>query len=163
MEEKTLLQNAAKRSQADVLPLSEIDFLVGVEEQSLDRLREVLIRREFAPGEVICREGDEGDRMWLLAKGSVSVRLTLSGGRESLRIASLARGTTIGEMSLIDSARRSASIIADEPVVCYELLQDGFSKMLAQYPTIAAKLLSNLARELSRRLRRTSEDLRNRS
>ena len=163
MEEKTLLQNAAKRIQADVLPLSEIDFLVGVEEQSLDRLREVLIRREFAPGEVICREGDEGDRMWLLAKGSVSVRLTLSGGRESLRIASLARGTTIGEMSLIDSARRSASIIADEPVVCYELLQDGFSKMLAQYPTIAAKLLSNLARELSRRLRRTSEDLRNRS
>ena len=163
MEEKTLLQNAAKRSQADVLPLSEIDFLVGVEEQSLDRLREVLIRREFAPGEVICREGDEGDRMWLLAKGSVSVRLTLSGGRESLRIASLARGTTIGEMSLINSARRSASIIADEPVVCYELLQDGFSKMLAQYPTIAAKLLSNLARELSRRLRRTSEDLRNRS
>ena len=158
-----MLQNAAKRSQADVLPLSEIDFLVGVEEQSLDRLREVLIRREFAPGEVICREGDEGDRMWLLAKGSVSVRLTLSGGRESLRIASLARGTTIGEMSLIDSARRSASIIADEPVVCYELLQDGFSKMLAQYPTIAAKLLSNLARELSRRLRRTSEDLRNRS
>ena len=101
MEERSLILNADKRSQADVLPLGEIDFLAGVEEQELNRLREVLVRREFAASETICREGDQGDRMWLLAKGSVSVRLTLGGGRESLRIASLARGTTIGEMSLI--------------------------------------------------------------
>jgi MFS superfamily sulfate permease-like transporter len=163
MEEKSLLLHADKRSQADVLAFSEIDFLAGMQQIDLDRLSEVLTRREFAPGEIICHEGDEGDRMWLLAKGSVSVRLKLANGRESVRIASLARGTTIGEMSLIESAPRSASIVADEQVVCYELLRDGFTKMLADYPTIATKLLSNLARELSRRLRRTSEDLRNRS
>jgi MFS superfamily sulfate permease-like transporter len=163
MEEKSLLLHADKRSQADVLAFSEIDFLAGMQQADLERLSEVLTRREFAPGETICREGDEGDRMWLLAKGSVSVRLKLANGQESIRIASLARGTTIGEMSLIESARRSASIIADEQVVCYELLRDGFSRMLAEHPAIATKLLSNLARELSRRLRRTSEDLRNRS
>jgi SulP family sulfate permease len=163
MEEKSLLLHADKRSQADVLALSEIDFLAGIEQPDLDRLSEILTRREFAPGEMICREGDEGDRMWLLAKGSVSVRLKLANGHEDIRIASLARGTTIGEMSLIESMRRSASIVADEPVVCYELLSDGFAKMLADHPAIATKLLSNLAREISRRLRRTSEDLRNRS
>jgi sulfate permease, SulP family len=163
MEEKSLLLHADQRSQADVLTFSEIDFLAGIEQSDLDRLSEVLTRREFAPGEMICREGDEGDRMWLLAKGSVSVRLKPANGQENIRIASLARGTTIGEMSLIESTRRSASIVADEQVVCYELLRDGFAKMLADYPAIATKLLSNLARELSRRLRRTSEDLRNRS
>jgi hypothetical protein len=46
----------------------------------------------------------------------------------------VARGTTIGEMSLIDSARRSATIVADESVVCYELSQAAFSKMLAEHP-----------------------------
>jgi len=163
MEEKSLLLHADKRSQADVLAFSEIDFLAGIEQPDLDRLIKILTRREFAPGEMICREGDEGDRMWLLAKGSVSVRLKLANGHEHIRIASLARGTTIGEMSLIESTRRSASIVADEQVVCYELRSDGFAKMLADYPAIATKLLSNLARELSRRLRRTSEDLRNRS
>ncbi len=163
MEEKSLLLHADKRSQADVLAFSEIDFLAGIEQPDLDRLSEVLTRREFAPGEMICREGDEGDRMWLLAKGSVSVRLKLANGKESTRIASLARGTTIGEMSLIELARRSASVVADEQVVCYELLRDGFARMLADYPAIATKLLSNLARELSRRLRQTSQDLRNRS
>jgi SulP family sulfate permease len=163
MEEKSLLLHADKRSQADVLAFSEIDFLAGIEQPDLDRLSEILTRREFAPGEMICREGDEGDRMWLLTKGSVSVRLKLANGQEDIRIASLARGTTIGEMSLIESTRRSASIVADEQVVCYELLSAGFAKMLADHPAIATKLLSNLARELSRRLRRTSEDLRNRS
>jgi CRP-like cAMP-binding protein/anti-anti-sigma regulatory factor len=163
MEEKSLLSHADRRSQADVLALGEIDFLAGIEERDLDRLREVLTQREFAPGEIICREGEEGDRMWLLAKGSVSVRLTSADGRENTRIASLARGTTVGEMALVESARRSATIVADEQVVCYELVRDGFAKMLADYPIIATRLLSNLARELARRLRQTSEDLRNRS
>jgi CRP-like cAMP-binding protein len=155
MEEQSLLLNAARRSHAD--------FLAGIEQDDLERLNKVLTRRDFEPGEIICSEGDEGDRMWLLAKGSVSVRLTLGAGRQSMRIASLARGTAIGEMSLIDSARRSATIVADEQVVCYELLRDNFAMMLSDFPTIATKLLSNLARELSRRLRLTSEDLRNRS
>ena len=163
MEEQSLLLNAGRRSHADVLALGEMDFLAGIEQDDLERLNKVLTRRIFEPGEIICSEGDEGDRMWLLAKGSVSVRLTLGAGRESMRIASLARGTAIGEMSLIDSARRSATIVADEQVVCYELLRDSFAMMLSDCPTIATKLLSNLARELSRRLRLTSEDLRNRN
>jgi CRP-like cAMP-binding protein/anti-anti-sigma regulatory factor len=163
MEEKSLLLNADKRSRADVLSLGEMEFLAGIEESDLNRLGQVLTRRDFGQGEIICREGDAGDRMWLLAKGSISVRLTLGGGRESIRIASLARGTIIGEMCLIDSARRSATIVADEQVVCYELLRDDFAMMLSDHPAIGTKLLSNLARELSRRLRLTSEDLRNRS
>ena len=163
MEEKSLLLRADGPSQADVLELGEIDFLMGLEQEHLDQLRTVLTLREFEPGEIICREGDEGDRMWLMARGSVSVRLTSADGRQNLRIASLARGTTIGEMSLIDAARRSATIVADDRVVCYELLRDSFDKMLTDHSVIAIKLLSNLARELARRLRRTSEDLRSRS
>jgi sulfate permease, SulP family len=163
MEEKSLKRRGELRGQADVLPLSDIDFVADIDGADLDLLRDVLIVREFMPGETICREGDDGDRMWLLAKGSVSVRITPSGGQVSLRIASLAPGTTIGEMSLIDSAKRSASIVADEHVVCYEFRSADFDSMLASHPDIAIKLLSNLARQLSRRLRRTSEDLSNRN
>ena len=135
-----------------MLSLGEMEFLAGIEESDLNRLGQVLTRRDFGQGEIICREGDAGDRMWLLAKGSISVRLTLGGGRESIQIASLCRGTIIGEMCLINSARRSATIVADEQVVCYELLRDDFAMMLSDHPAIGTKLLSNLARELSRRL-----------
>jgi sulfate permease, SulP family len=160
MEEKSLLMHASSKDQVDVLPLSQIDFVAGIAERDLEQLSEILTLREFAPGDTICREGEDGDRMWLLAKGSVSVRLVLPDGRGHRRIASLARGTTIGEMALVEAARRSATIVADEEVVCYELARNGFDRLLAEHPVIATKLLSNLSRELARRLRRTSQDLR---
>jgi sulfate permease, SulP family len=163
MEEKSLHLHADRRLQSDVLELGEIDFLAGLEEPDLEQLRPVLVQRDYAPGDIICREGDEGDRMWLLAKGSVSVRLELADGRGHRRIASLARGTTLGEMALVESSRRSATVVADEPVVCYELPRSGFDRLLADHPVIATKLMGNLSRELARRLRKTSEELRNMS
>jgi CRP-like cAMP-binding protein len=98
--------------------------------------------------------------MWLLAKGSVSVRLGMADGHTGRRVASLARGTTFGEMVLLETARRSATVVADEPVLCYELRRESFAEMVTDHPVIATKLLSNLGRELTRRLRQTSEELR---
>ena len=163
MEETSLQLHTERRDRADVLELRDIDFLSGFAMDEIERLAELLTKHEFAAGDTICREGDDGDRMWLLAKGSVSVRLISADGRVNLRIASLSRGTTIGEMALVEQARRSATIVADEHVVAYELLRSGYALLLSEHPVIATKLLSNLSRELARRLRRTSEDLRNRT
>ena len=159
----SLQLHADRRDRADVLDLRDIDFLSGLAIGELEQLAELLTKREFAAGDIVCREGEEGDRMWLLAKGSVSVRLISTDGRMNLRIASFSRGTTIGEMALIEQARRSANVVADEHVVAYELMRDGYARLLSEHPVIATKLLTNLSRELARRLRRTSEDLRNRT
>src|ERR1700733_1766194 len=161
MEERSLHLNADRRVQADILDLHDIDFLAGIEGGDLERLSGFLVQRDFAQGETICREGEAGDRMWLLAKGSVSVRLSLGDGRGFRRITSLARGTTLGEMALVESSRRSAPVGGEEPVFCYELLRSNFDSLVAGYPGIATKLLANLSRELARRLRKTSDDLRN--
>jgi CRP-like cAMP-binding protein/anti-anti-sigma regulatory factor len=160
VEERALAEHAHRRAGVDLLSLHEIDFLHGLSADELANLEKAMTLREFAAGEILCHEGDAGDRMWLLLKGSVSVRLNVNDQRRSLRIASLARGTTVGEMSLIEAARRSATIVADEPVVCCELERSHFDALRHTQPEIAAKLLANLARELARRLRRTSEDLR---
>ncbi|HZL31906.1 MAG TPA: SulP family inorganic anion transporter [Pseudolabrys sp.] len=159
-EEEILLDYLNERGSAAMLPLDEIDFFTGVSADELKALHRVLKLREFAAGEAICREGDAGDRMWLLAKGSVSVRLEVKDQRGSRRIASLGRGTVFGEMALIEGARRSASIVADEAVACYELTSEDFAVLLRDSPGIAATIMRNTARELARRLRRTSEDLR---
>lgn len=163
MEERSLEWHVERRDSAEVLELHNIDFLSGLTNDELQWLTQVLTKCEFESGDIICREGDEGDRMWLLAKGSVSVRLISPDGRMNLRIASLSRGTTVGEMALVDQARRSATIVADEHVIAYELPGDGFARLLSERPVIASKLLVNLSRELARRLRRTSQDLRSRT
>ncbi len=115
--------------------------------------------RVFAPGETICAEGDAADRLWLLARGSVSVRLAVPDGG-SRRIASLAMGTVVGEMALLGSGRRSASVVADDEVHCYELAEPAFRALLDEHPRLAGKILANLAREMARRVRVTSEYLR---
>ena len=66
-------------------------------------------------------------------------------------------------MALVEEARRSATIVADEHVVCYELFRDGYARLLSEHPAIATRLLANLSRELARRLRRTSAELRSRT
>ena len=160
MEDETLRGSFDSGSQAAMLTLDEIDFFDGVPKQDLEQLRPLLKLREFRAGEAICHEGDPGDKMWLLAKGSVSVRLDVADNRISRRITSLTRGTVFGEMALIEGAPRSATIIADEDVACYELNYTDFSLLLREKPAIAATVMRNTARELARRLRRTSEDLR---
>jgi SulP family sulfate permease len=160
IEDEALRTCGDERSLSTLLPLEEIDLVDGLSDHELAELRDVLKLREFEPGEAICREGESGDRMWLVAMGSVSVRLQVGDGHSTRRIASLGRGTLFGEMALIENAVRSASIVADEPVACYELYSGDFERLLREKPIIATKILRNVARELTRRLRRTSEDLR---
>ena len=156
MEERSLQADPAWRDNAEVLALRDIDFLSGLSSGELEQVAALVTRCEFAAGDTICREGDEGDRMWLLAKGSVSVRLISADGRTNQRLSSLACGTMVGEMALIDGARRSAAVIVDEHVVAYELLRGDYARLLSEYPAIAAKLLTNLSIELARRIRRSN-------
>jgi anti-anti-sigma regulatory factor len=161
IEERVLQAHAERRARPAVLPLDQHDFLQGLDADDIARLTPYLALRELPAGATLCVEGDQADRMWLLMKGSVSVRLRVADPRGSRRIASCAMGTTVGEMAFIESGgRRSAGVVADEDTVCYEFERAAFDRILQIHPAMANKLLTNLSRELARRLRRTSEDLR---
>ena len=67
-----------------------------------------------------------------------------------------APGTVFGEIALLDTEPRSATITADEPLVCYVLSADDFENIKKSHPPIAIMLLTNLGRELSSRLRRVN-------
>ena len=61
-------------------------------------------------------------------------------------------------MALLDKQPRSATVTADEDLVCYELSEDGFHALTTRHPRIAIHLLMNIGAELSRRLRRSTAD-----
>ncbi|MFM2091958.1 MAG: hypothetical protein RLZZ127_2447 [Planctomycetota bacterium] len=99
-------------------------------------------------GTAIIREGDRGDRMWCLAAGAVELR---RGGRTLLR---LGPGETLGEMELIDMQPRSATVVAVSDCTLYGLaLRDILALQRADLPAFTLVVM-NLARDLSRRLRR---------
>jgi sulfate permease, SulP family len=159
MEEEALRLHAEDLPRLDELSLERLDFTEGLDEGELALLRPRLVQRSFRAGETLCVEGEAADRLWLLTKGSVSVRASLPSGG-AVRIASLAMGTAVGEMALLGTGLRSASVVADDEVLCYELKEIDFRALLDEHPRIAGKVLANIAKEMARRVRITSEYLR---
>jgi MFS superfamily sulfate permease-like transporter len=157
MEEESL-HGAGARPAEECIPLAELDFTRELSADDLRMLETALVARDFAPGSVICEEGGDGDRMWLLTRGTVSVRLEGEGGTR--RIASVAAGTTVGEMAILEGSRRLATVTADGEVSTYELSREAFETILREHPPLGQKLLSYFAREMTRRLRLLHRDLR---
>ena len=119
-------------------------------------VRALLVRRSFRGGEIVIKEGSIDRDLFLMARGTASVRVDLPGRGRQRRLASFSAGTVFGELALLDRQPRSATVTADEEVVCYVLSEDAFHALGVEHPDIAIKILTNLGRELSRRIRRAN-------
>jgi MFS superfamily sulfate permease-like transporter len=135
------------------LALEDIAVFAGLTDAERAFIAAWLRRVDYKAGDVVIRQGDTDRSLYIVANGTTTVRVTAAGTGRQVRLASYARGTIFGEMALLDRQPRSATVTADNEVACYVLSEAAFQALLAQRPTIAARLLANLARELSVRLR----------
>jgi SulP family sulfate permease len=153
-EEKVLAE--VGRSEFEEVPFDQIELLHGLDPQQIELMRNYLMPMAFPAGTVLCHEDDEAGFLWILSRGSVSVWLGAHGEQPGTRIAALARGTIVGEMSLFDEGTRSGTVLADEDVTGYMIDKETFDSILRDHPQLATTLLVNIAREMGRRLRGTS-------
>ncbi|MBL8397157.1 MAG: cyclic nucleotide-binding domain-containing protein [Candidatus Accumulibacter sp.] len=133
----------------------------GITDTAMQALIPLFRELDFPQGALIVREGDEGDSLFVICHGSVEV-LKADGGTEDddhlgSRIAVLQKGDVFGEMELIDMQRRSASIRALTPVNALALTNGDLFQIYQSDPPTFTLIVLNLARELSRRLRRLDE------
>ena len=91
----------------------------------------------------------------MMSRGTASVKVG-AGQRREKRLASFSAGAVFGEIALLDEQPRSATVVADEDVVCYVLPEESYRALVRDHQSIAITLLRNLGRELSQRLRRAS-------
>ncbi len=117
-----------------------------------------LKRESFARGTTIVTAGGQARELFLLARGHVSVNVSLASGMDK-RIATFSAGMAFGEMALIDGAPRAANIIADTDVECDVLSLEDFELLATTHPSIKIKLLENLCIGLCRKLRKSNRDL----
>ncbi|MFW5679464.1 MAG: glutaminase A [Pseudomonadota bacterium] len=141
------------------LSLAKLELFRGLDPHDRKRLEALVQPFRFEKDDVIIREGDPARLFFVIAKGSVSISLRLEGDRQR-RIATLGPGLAFGEMALLDGGRRSADVVADETVVCYGLSVGQLHELAAERPQLLITILSNLARDLSERLRRANEEIR---
>jgi CRP/FNR family transcriptional regulator, cyclic AMP receptor protein len=111
--------------------------------------------RSYLAGQVLFREGDPGDGLYLVLKGSVRISKQSIGGEEALAV--LEPPAFFGEMALIDSASRAADAIVNEDSVLFFIPLPGLRSLIEAQHGIALKILYALCEVLAQRLRETNE------
>jgi SulP family sulfate permease len=158
-EDHVLLSALGGGQLPDEFLLHQFDLLEGMDSADLAAIRPLLERRNYARGDTVFCEGEPGRELFMIASGSASVRLRLAGHKRTARLVTFGPGTVFGELALLDHEPRSATVEADDALVCYVLPYDAFNRLASSEPRLAIRLLTNLGRELSARLRRANRTI----
>jgi len=109
-------------------------------------------------GSVIFKEGDPGDFVCFVVDGILEVLKTTADGAEK-SIAKLIAGCSIGEMAVVGSIPRSATVRSRSESTLLTLQRDRLTWICQEYPHIGVKIYRGIAQLLSMHLRKTSENL----
>lgn len=112
------------------------------------------VEMDFEP--IVFREGDVSDHVCFVVEGSLDVIKKNQEGF-NVKIATLNVGESIGEMALIDSLSRSATVKANKDSKLMILTKRDFDLMLSEKTQIGIKILKGISRTLSLKLRKTSD------
>lgn len=154
------LIGAAATGLATRFSLGELAIFAGLDKEEIKLLERVVKAQVYEAGDVIIREGDPARLFYVIARGTVGVRLRGSSGGSGKRIATFGPGLSFGEMALFEGGKRSADIVAEDHVVCYGFLVDDLREIGKAHPNVLVTILSNVTREMAARLRRANEEIR---
>lgn len=114
---------------------------------------------KFKIGDYVFREGDVGDRLFIVEKGEVRISRVVPGtGEEAITV--LKPGACFGEMAILDESERSTDAIAHSSCRLLSITRANFEAMLESDVDLANKVLWSTVRMLCQRLRMTNETLR---
>ena len=129
-------------------------LFADMESEETRALFESMVPVELTRGDVLFREGEPGDRLYVIAQGKIKLGRRSSDGRENL-LSILGPGEMFGELSLFDPGPRTATASSVSDALVYELRHEALVQWIGAHPNVATQLLGALAR----RLRRTNETL----
>lgn len=129
-------------------------LFAALDQDAADTIIGQMARTHLERGDVLFREGERGDRLYVIGEGKIKLGRSSADGRENL-LAILGPGEMFGELSLFDPKPRTATATAVAETQVLGLTNDQLKEFLATRPGAATTLLAALAR----RLRRTNESL----
>lgn len=115
--------------------------------------------RHFAKGTCIMRQGDDGDGCCLVTDGTARVELDPGAGQPPLVLGFMGPGELVGEASLVDSQKRSASVHAQSAVSALWLSRQNYQALQKASPAAALAFSQIIARDMARKIHDTNERL----
>ena len=134
-------------------PLVEsIELFDGIEFKSCIKIMAMGLQSKIGIGDVIFGKGEVGHEMYVILKGRIAIIDEDPRGDRTLAV--LGPGETFGEMALFDQQERSAKAAALDSCALLAIDEEKIAKLLTK--SVAIRLLLNLSRMLSKRLRETN-------
>ncbi|MFL6293248.1 MAG: patatin-like phospholipase family protein [Thermoanaerobaculia bacterium] len=124
--------------------LASVPLFRDLGEADLDRIVSHLDWMLVPGGHVVCRQGDEGDRLYLVASGRLAIVRELPNGEDVL-LSHVGRGESVGEVAVLTGNPRSATVRALRDTVIARLDRAGLAQMLEEHPRIALAFTRRLA------------------
>lgn len=152
----------------DISLLKGIALFKGLSEEKILKVLNIMHRVTFSENEIIMKEGDSGDSMYIIFDGSVEVVKSLIVGdmeeedveknKVFTRLDGKHHHAIFGEIALLEELKRTATIKAITNCVLYEINKDDFLKLVENDYELGYRILLNLARVVSARLRKADEE-----
>lgn len=139
--------------------LKTVAIFKDLEGDELSQVADVCTEEKYISGEYIFREGEHGNRLYLIVDGEVRISRDVPGsGEEALAV--LKPGALFGEMAVFDRTERSTDAISNGGTTVLTISRPDFEMLLDFNRELAYKVLWSCVRLLSTRLRSTNDSLR---
>ena len=139
--------------------LKQAAIFADLTDDELAHIVEICKEQQYKFGQPIFKEGEPGNRLYIIADGEVRISRQVPGsGEEALTV--LKKGACFGEMSVFDRSERSTDAIANKDCTLLTITRSDFEILLDFNRDLAYKVLWSVVRLLSERLRVTNDNLR---
>jgi CRP/FNR family transcriptional regulator, cyclic AMP receptor protein len=130
------------------------------DEERLSTLIKYLQREKYSSGEVIIREGELGEKLYILNKGSVRIlKSTLADEKYTVTVLGADDNIFFGELALIDSDKRSATVSAETACEVFSVDRKGYVAICENDPLFGYKITMQIAKRIAYSLRKMNSDV----
>ncbi len=139
--------------------LKRVELFNGLDDLQLDKLIAISEKQSYNRGEIIFKQDDEGDAIYIITQGQVEVQIENQDGVRSPTIY-LGTGQIFGEMALIDQGKRSATIVTvEDNTTIYQIATDTFAALCQADTALGYTMMRSIVQDLSFKLRHRDFDL----
>lgn len=159
--EDRILESAGvtKKNEEELLDLKNIDLFRDLDDETIQSLTSCVTEVSIPKGQKIFSQGDKGDKIYLIRRGSIRILLDLEGGKHH-HLATIGPGGFFGELNFLDNGIRSADAEAKTDVDMYILSHSRFMETVKSNNALGVQFFAHLARAIADRLRQTDSELR---
>jgi cAMP-dependent protein kinase regulator len=120
--------------------LKNVEIFKGISEEDMDELANFVKVRKFSPGDIIIRQGEEGDSLFIIVYGSVKIYYDDQIGKV-IELTYLSQGDFFGEMGFMGDKKRKASVSSVDETLLLEISREELDKIIKKNPEVEKILL----------------------